>query len=134
MKAVSKLTFEEAAAELDSVVAQMESGDLALEAALKAYERGQALAQHCQTLLTAAEKKVRKLQRCLFGAGTHHHKLHASHSLLQPNHGAQDGVDALPRRQARHRQHQRAGSAKGCARSRARHWCRRRVQRVVNYG
>ncbi|RLT52599.1 MAG: exodeoxyribonuclease VII small subunit [Chloroflexi bacterium] len=62
MKAVSKLTFEEAAAELDSVVAQMESGDLALEAALKAYERGQALAQHCQTLLTAAEKKVRKLQ------------------------------------------------------------------------
>ena len=54
MKAVSKLTFEEAAAELDSVVAQMESGDLALEAALKAYERGQALAQHCQTLLTAA--------------------------------------------------------------------------------
>ncbi len=62
MKAVSKLTFEEAAAELDSVVAQMESGDLALEAALKAYERGQALAQHCQTLLTAAEKKVRNLQ------------------------------------------------------------------------
>ncbi|MEY3150772.1 MAG: exodeoxyribonuclease 7 small subunit [Chloroflexota bacterium] len=61
MKAVSKLTFEEAAAELDSVVAQMESGDL-LEAALKAYERGQALAQHCQTLLTAAEKKVRNLQ------------------------------------------------------------------------
>ncbi len=62
MKAVSKLTFEEAAAELDSIVVQMESGEVPLEAALKLYERGQALAQHCQALLQAAEKKVRKLQ------------------------------------------------------------------------
>ncbi|MEM9744756.1 MAG: exodeoxyribonuclease VII small subunit [Pseudomonadota bacterium] len=55
------LPFEDALAQLDDVVAQMESGDLPLEAALSAYERGIRLSRHCQQALKTAELKVKQL-------------------------------------------------------------------------
>ncbi len=57
--------FEKAIAELESIVASMERGDLALEDSLKAYERGVALARACQTQLENAEQQVRVLEQDL---------------------------------------------------------------------
>ena len=57
-KTVSELTFEEAMAELERVVTQLERGDVALEQSIKLYERGAALKAHCAGKLTDAEEKV----------------------------------------------------------------------------
>lgn len=53
--------FEDALAELESIVTRMESGQLALEQALQAYQRGTELLQHCQKVLANAEQQVRIL-------------------------------------------------------------------------
>jgi exodeoxyribonuclease VII small subunit len=58
-------SFEQAIAELEKVVASMESGDLSLEASLAAYERGVVLARACQTQLQAAEQQVKVLENDL---------------------------------------------------------------------
>jgi exodeoxyribonuclease VII small subunit len=50
--------FEQALAELETLVEQLEKGDLPLEEALRAFERGVALTRHCQASLTAAQQKV----------------------------------------------------------------------------
>jgi len=51
-------TFEQAQAELESLVDAMEQGELSLEEALRAYERGVALVRLCQQSLDAVEQKV----------------------------------------------------------------------------
>ncbi len=53
--------FEAALAELESLVAQMETGDMTLEASLGAFERGVKLTRHCQVALKNAELKVKVL-------------------------------------------------------------------------
>ncbi len=58
-----KEKFEEALQKLETVVAQMEEGDLPLEEALKAFEEGVRLAKFCSTKLDEAERKVEKLIR-----------------------------------------------------------------------
>ena len=50
--------FEKSLAELEQIVAQMESGELSLDESLKQFERGVSLARNCQTALHAAEQKV----------------------------------------------------------------------------
>jgi len=62
-KPVEELSYEEALAELEGIVAVLE-GDASrnpLEEAMKLFERGQALVTRCSTLLEAAELKVQKL-------------------------------------------------------------------------
>lgn len=54
--------FETALAELEAVVASMESGSLALEQSLTAYRRGVALTRICQQLLAQAEQQVKVLE------------------------------------------------------------------------
>lgn len=54
--------FEGALAALEQLVAQMESGDLALEQSLVAYEQGVKLAQICQQRLDKVEQQVQVLQ------------------------------------------------------------------------
>ena len=49
-----QLTFEEAMAELDDLVSQMEDGDLNLDDSLKAFERGVMLTRQCQQALSQA--------------------------------------------------------------------------------
>lgn len=61
MKPVEKLTYEQAMAEMEEIIAKMEGEDLVLEEALALFERGQALAKHCAELLSLAELKVRQL-------------------------------------------------------------------------
>ncbi len=54
--------FEAALAELEQVVADMESGKLSLEASLAAYKRGAELLQHCRSRLEDAQQQVRVLE------------------------------------------------------------------------
>jgi exodeoxyribonuclease VII small subunit len=61
MKEIAELSFEEAFAELEATVVQLERGDLPLEESIALFERGQALAAHCNIQLDTAELKVRQL-------------------------------------------------------------------------
>ena len=56
------LSFEQALAELEKIVARMESGDLSLEQALAAHKRGLELARLCQQRLENAQQQVRILE------------------------------------------------------------------------
>lgn len=58
---VDALSFETAFAELETIVEQLEAGELALEEALALFERGQALAARCGHLLESAELKIKML-------------------------------------------------------------------------
>jgi len=60
-KPVDELTYEEAFAELESIVSTLENEQNPLEESLTLFERGQALARRCDELLENAELKVRKL-------------------------------------------------------------------------
>ncbi len=55
-------TFEKALAELEKVVARMESGELSLEQALATHKRGLELARYCQKQLEAAQQQVKVLE------------------------------------------------------------------------
>jgi len=53
--------FEKALSELESLVEDMEQGDLSLEDSLKRFEKGIALSRECQQALQNAELKVKQL-------------------------------------------------------------------------
>jgi exodeoxyribonuclease VII small subunit len=57
-QSVQDMSFEEAMAELERVVGQLESGQVDLEKSIALYERGAALKAHCEARLKAAEEKV----------------------------------------------------------------------------
>ena len=57
-KAVAEMSFEEAMAALETVVTQLERGEVALEQSIALYERGAALKAHCADKLKNAEEKV----------------------------------------------------------------------------
>jgi exodeoxyribonuclease VII small subunit len=61
--AVAELGFDELIGHLRQTVGELERGNLSLEASLKAYERGVALARRGHALLDAAEKRVELLVR-----------------------------------------------------------------------
>ncbi|MCO5401279.1 exodeoxyribonuclease VII small subunit [Ralstonia soli] len=54
-------SYEAAMAELETLVASMESGELPLEASLAAYRRGAELVKYCQQVLERVEQQVRVL-------------------------------------------------------------------------
>jgi exodeoxyribonuclease VII small subunit len=56
-----ELKFEEAIADLEQVVEQLESGDLSLEDSLAAFEKGVGLVRYCNQKLSEVEKKVELL-------------------------------------------------------------------------
>ena len=58
-----ELPFEEALQKLESVVEQMESGDLALETLLARFEEGTRLIKYCHTRLSEAELKISQLEK-----------------------------------------------------------------------
>lgn len=53
--------FEKALAELETIVNQLEQGDLPLEDSLSAFEKGVKLTRDCQQALDSAEQKVQLL-------------------------------------------------------------------------
>ena len=59
--AIESMSFEEALNELQSLVKALEKGEAKLEEAIRAYERGAALKQHCERKLREAQAKVDKI-------------------------------------------------------------------------
>lgn len=62
---VDQLTYEQAFAELESIVATLESDRRSLNEAVGLFERGQELARRCGALLDQAELKVQQLSNGL---------------------------------------------------------------------
>jgi exodeoxyribonuclease VII small subunit len=60
--AVPPASFEEAMAELAQLVAQMEAGQLPLEASVAAYQRGSELVKYCAQQLDKVESQVKVLE------------------------------------------------------------------------
>lgn len=65
---IDALSFDEALAELQRTVAELEAGGQPLERAIALYERGVALQAHCDQLLADAELRVRRLVERAGGA------------------------------------------------------------------
>jgi len=59
--AIESMSFEEALNELQSLVKALEKGEAKLEEAIRAYERGAALKQHCERKLREAQAKIEKI-------------------------------------------------------------------------
>lgn len=62
-KKISDLSFEEALAELEKIVAKLESGKESLENAINDYEYGNALREYCEKRLAEAKLKIDKIVR-----------------------------------------------------------------------
>ena len=58
---VAALSFEQALAELEGIVRELESGKGALEASVTAYQRGAALKRQCEAKLAEAEQKIQAI-------------------------------------------------------------------------
>ncbi len=61
MESIKDLPFEKAVTELESVVAKLEGNGLSLDETVGLYERGRALAAHCQQLLDNVSLRVQQL-------------------------------------------------------------------------
>ncbi|KFB10766.1 MULTISPECIES: exodeoxyribonuclease VII small subunit [Nitratireductor] len=59
---IKAMSFEQALDALESIVNDLERGDVPLEQSIRIYERGEALKAHCDRLLKAAEDKVEKIR------------------------------------------------------------------------
>ena len=61
MSDIDEMSFEEAIKERETVVGQLERGDVALDESIAPYERGAALKARCEAKLKEAEEKVAKI-------------------------------------------------------------------------
>ncbi len=60
-KPVANMSFEEAMAELETLVNKLESSQVALDDSIRLYDRGAELKRHCEAKLKAAEEKVAQI-------------------------------------------------------------------------
>lgn len=67
---IAAMSFEQAMKELESVVSQLERGDVALDQSIRLYERGAKLKERCAKLLKDAEERVEKITLGADGAPT----------------------------------------------------------------
>ena len=58
---IASLSFEQALAQLERIVAELESGRTDLEQSIEAYERGSKLKAHCEAKLKEAQLRVEKI-------------------------------------------------------------------------
>ena len=59
---LEKMTFEDAMKELENLVVSLDKGDVSLDEAIAAYDRGSQLKDHCQKKLNEAKMKVETIQ------------------------------------------------------------------------
>ena len=59
---LEKMTFEDALKELENLVDALDKGDVSLDEAIAAYDRGSQLKDHCQKKLNEAKMKVETIQ------------------------------------------------------------------------
>jgi exodeoxyribonuclease VII small subunit len=60
-KIADDIQFEQALAELENIVKNLESGSTSLEDSISSYERGIALKKHCEKKLQEAQMKIEKI-------------------------------------------------------------------------
>ncbi|ACI49889.1 exodeoxyribonuclease VII, small subunit [Gluconacetobacter diazotrophicus PA1 5] len=65
---LSQLSFEDALAQLEEIVRQLEGGQLRLQDAIASYERGAALRRYCDTKLNEADARVQAIIQRADGA------------------------------------------------------------------
>ncbi len=58
---IAELPFEKALAQLEDIVAKLESGKVDLEQSIAIYTRGEALKKHCEKQLQDAEARIEKI-------------------------------------------------------------------------
>lgn len=58
---IAGLSFEDALRELETIIAKLESGNVALEESITLYERGAALKAHCEKTLASARERIEKI-------------------------------------------------------------------------
>jgi len=59
------LSFEDALAQVESIIERIEGGQVGLEASVAEYEKGVALIRRCRDVLTKAEQRVEQLNKDL---------------------------------------------------------------------
>ena len=59
---LAAISFEDALRELETIVTSLENGDVSLDDAIAAFERGTALKAHCQARLEEARMKVEQIK------------------------------------------------------------------------
>lgn len=64
---IASLSFEDALAELEKIVRELEAGQGRLDTAIDAYERGSRLKAHCEAKLRDAQMKVERITRAADG-------------------------------------------------------------------
>lgn len=64
------INFENSLKRLETIVDEMESGEMALEKMIKHFEEGSKLVTLCSTKLTEVEQKIEKLVKKGDGLGT----------------------------------------------------------------
>jgi exodeoxyribonuclease VII small subunit len=62
-KEINDLSYEQARDELQKVVTELEQQNVSLEASMALWERGEALAKHCESWLNGARKKLEDAQK-----------------------------------------------------------------------
>lgn len=60
---MKEMTFEKALEKLEEIVAELEAGDIPLDASMKKYEEGIKLARLCQEKLDKAKAKIETLMK-----------------------------------------------------------------------
>lgn len=60
---IKKMKFEDALAELEKIVRELEEGKVELDGAIEKYERGAALKRHCEAKLAEAQARIEKITR-----------------------------------------------------------------------
>ncbi len=60
-KSIEDYTYEEAIAEIEEILAKMESGNVPLDQSMKNFEEGMKLVAHCEKLLNSYERRISKV-------------------------------------------------------------------------
>ncbi len=58
---IANMAFEQALAELEKIVGDLESGQVSLDDSIKLYERGEKLKGRCESLLKSATARIEKI-------------------------------------------------------------------------
>ena len=59
---IDDMSFEDALKSLEKIVEELDSGEIELERAIKAYEQGVLLKNHCERRLKNAQERIEKIE------------------------------------------------------------------------
>ncbi len=65
---IAALSFEDALAQLEDIVGELETGQAKLDQAIAAYERGALLKRHCEDKLKQAQTRIDRIVEAADGA------------------------------------------------------------------